>query len=141
MLPSSRLQHLYRLLVVCRIIRACQQRKPLGKREPYILHPLRVMCAVDAPHRIVAVLHDVVEDGDLGLGDILAIFGEEVREAVNALTRRERESYGEFIVRCKANPIARQVKIADIRDNLRPGAPHLRERYEAAMAVLTEDAG
>jgi len=107
--------------------------------EPYILHPLRVMLAVAAPCRIAAVLHDVVEDGDFGLGDILALFGEETRGAVDALTRRGGESYEDFIVRCKANHIARHVKSADIRDNLRPGAPHLRDRYEAALMVLTED--
>jgi (p)ppGpp synthase/HD superfamily hydrolase len=97
------------------------------------------MMAVAAPCRITAVLHDVVEDGDFGLGDILALFGEETRSAVDALTRRGGESYEDFIARCKTNHIARHVKIADIRDNLRPGAPHLRDRYEAALMALTEE--
>ena len=108
--------------------------------EPYILHPLRVMMNVSRPLQVIAVLHDVVEDSDsYGLGDVLALFGEDVRDAVDALTRREGERYEDFIRRCKANRAARHVKIADIRDNLRPGAEYLRNRYEAALAVLMEE--
>jgi (p)ppGpp synthase/HD superfamily hydrolase len=40
---------------------------------PYLLHPLRVMLAVNTPHeRISAVLHDVVEDTAVALGDLKA---------------------------------------------------------------------
>jgi (p)ppGpp synthase/HD superfamily hydrolase len=108
--------------------------------QPYILHPLRVMLSQkDETSRIVAVLHDVVEDStSVGHGDILAMFGASVHTAVYALTRQDGETYEAFILRAKADPIARRVKIADIKDNLRPGAPHLRERYEAALAVLEE---
>jgi len=109
--------------------------------EPYILHPLRVMLAQnDEVSRIVGVLHDVVEDSaTVGGGDILALFGGSIHEAVMALTRTDGESYEDFILRAKANPIARRVKIADIKDNLRPGAEHLRPRYERALAVLQVD--
>lgn len=109
--------------------------------EPYILHLLRVMLAVPPECRIAAVLHDVVEDSDMvGHGDILALFGQDVWAAVRALTRRGDETYDEFIERCSENLTARHVKIADIRDNLRPGAPHLRDRYEAALVQLVEAA-
>lgn len=106
--------------------------------EPYILHPLRVMLAQeDEVSRIVAVLHDTVEDSNtVGHGDILALFGESVHAAIVALTRRGDETYEAFIDRAKADPIARRVKIADIKDNLRPGAEHLKARYHAALAVL-----
>lgn len=109
--------------------------------QPYILHPLRVMLALDAEvDRIVGVLHDVVEDCGVGCGpSIMMLFGEEVWFAVIALTRQDGESYEDFILRAKANPIARRVKIADIKDNLRPGAEHLRPRYEKARAVLQAD--
>lgn len=112
--------------------------------EPYILHPLRIMLAMGTEaERIVAVLHDVVEDGDVGLGDILALFGEDVRAGVDAVTRRAGESYPDFIERAKANPIGRAVKLADIRDNLAPWrsgslTDSLRERYEAARLALKE---
>lgn len=107
--------------------------------DPYILHPLRVMLSVPPECRVAAVLHDVVEDSaTVGHGDILALFGADVHAAVYALTRQKDEPYAEFIERCSANLTARSVKIADLRDNLRPGAPHLRDKYEAALFKLLE---
>lgn len=105
--------------------------------EPYVLHPLRVMLAMDNDRdRIVAVLHDVVEDSDkIGLGDILALFGEGIWAAVDAVTRRDGETYTDFIKRASTNEIGRRVKIADLRDNLR-GTHGNRERYIAALAAL-----
>lgn len=86
---------------------------------PYILHPLRVMLAMSEPReRIVAVLHDVVEDSDWtfeGLAE--AGFSPAVIAALKALTKTDGEAYDAFIQRAKANPIARQVKLADIADN------------------------
>ena len=35
-----------------------------------------------------------------------------------AFTRREGESYEDFIQRSESNPLARQVKIADLEDNM-----------------------
>jgi len=86
---------------------------------PYILHPLRVMLAqTDEVRRIAAVLHDVVEDCGVAPDMIRARFGDAVADAVVALTRNEDEDYDAFIARCAANPIARDVKRADIADNL-----------------------
>jgi (p)ppGpp synthase/HD superfamily hydrolase len=86
---------------------------------PYILHPLRVMSQVASNEgRIAAVLHDTVEDTGLELGLIRKRFGAIVAEAVDALTRRDGESYSAFIERCRVNEIARAVKIADLTDNM-----------------------
>lgn len=86
---------------------------------PYILHPLRVMLAVSEPdERIVAVLHDVVEDSDWTFEALAeAGFGATVIKALKALTKAEGEAYEAFIQRAKANRIARRVKLADIADN------------------------
>ena len=85
----------------------------------YIRHPLRLMEEVDTEEeRIAAVLHDVVEDADCTLQEIDTKFGSDVCEAVDALTKRDDESYMEFVERSAANPIARKVKIADIEDNM-----------------------
>ena len=87
--------------------------------EPYILHPLRIMAKMaTTEQRIAAVLHDVVEDCDVSLEKIRQMFGPVIAEAVDALTRREGESYMEFIGRACGNEIARTVKLADVRDNL-----------------------
>lgn len=88
--------------------------------EPYILHPLRVMMAVKEPaDRIVAVLHDVIEDSAWGINELFVVegFSEEVCDAVWALTRQPRETYEAFIQRLSTNPIARRVKLADLDDN------------------------
>lgn len=85
----------------------------------YILHPLRIMSKFhDETHRIVAVLHDVVEDSEVTLEDLRrAGFSELVVSAVDYLTRRDGESYSAFIDRCGNHPIARAVKLADLGDN------------------------
>jgi (p)ppGpp synthase/HD superfamily hydrolase len=90
---------------------------------PYILHPLRVMLAQNNNEaRIAAVLHDVVEDGDGWTLDSLRAegFSPEVVTAVDHLTKREAEAddYMAFVHRAAENAIARQVKLADINDNL-----------------------
>lgn len=87
--------------------------------EPYILHPLRVMLACRTEEqRIVAVLHDAVEDAGLDLCLISRQFGSDVGNAVNALTRRVGEAYETFINRCALDPIALEVKLHDLTDNM-----------------------
>lgn len=86
----------------------------------YIFHPLRVMEAVDGEtHKIVAVLHDVVEDTCLTLEDLREYgFSDEVLEAISALTKQHGESRIDAAHRAAANPIARVVKLADLADNM-----------------------
>lgn len=86
--------------------------------NPYILHPLRVMLKMpDEKTRIVAVLHDVLEDTPLTLEDLRKEgFSEDILEALDHLTRREGESYKKFIRRAKQHPISRLVKLEDIED-------------------------
>ncbi|MDR3482089.1 MAG: GTP pyrophosphokinase [Burkholderiaceae bacterium] len=86
---------------------------------PYILHPLRLMLSLQTePERIVAVLHDVVEDCGVSLEDLkMRGFSAEVVAAIEAVTRRTGESYEDFVLRAAANPIGRRVKLADLRDN------------------------
>lgn len=88
--------------------------------QPYILHPLRVMNNVDSIEaKIVGILHDVIEDGDvseeyminLGIPHVLV-------EAVRLLSRVQEEPYLEYVLRVKENPIAKAVKKADLEDNL-----------------------
>jgi (p)ppGpp synthase/HD superfamily hydrolase len=80
-----------------------------------------MMLAFTTPEaRMAAVLHDVVEDGDVTLERLRAEgFPAAVVEAVDALTKREHEEddYEAFIRRAALNPIAREVKLADLRDN------------------------
>ncbi len=94
------------------------QRDKAGR--PYILHPLRVMLAVRSEHeQLAAVLHDVLEDTRVTLDDLQREgFPLEVLEAVLALTRAKDETRIDAAVRAAANPIARNVKLADVNDNV-----------------------
>jgi (p)ppGpp synthase/HD superfamily hydrolase len=88
--------------------------------QPYILHPIRVMCRVNSPiARIVAILHDVVEDTDWTFERLAAEeFGSDVLRALDCVTKREGEAYDDFVRRSASDPIAREVKLADLEDNM-----------------------
>lgn len=88
--------------------------------QPYILHPLRVMFRCETEiEKIVAVLHDVVEDTDHTFDDLRNLgYAEEVIAALDCVTKREGESYDQFVERAASNPVARKVKIADIEENM-----------------------
>lgn len=87
---------------------------------PYILHPFRVMMRVDSLlEKVVAVLHDTVEDSEITLDDLRREgFPDEVVEGVDCLTRREGESYEQYMERVVTSPLAVTVKIADFEDNM-----------------------
>ena len=113
----------------------------------YLLHPLRMMLRMDTEAAMMAaVLHDVVEDTEWTFERLReAGFSEEVLEAIDCLTHREGESYQEFVERVRTNPIARQVKIADLEDNMNvrrinqigPKELERLEKYHRAWRVLT----
>ncbi len=110
-------------------------------REPFILHVLRVVLRVDTPDaRIVAALHDVVEKTDWTLGDLAEEgFAQPVLNGVNAMTRREGESWEAYVGRAAADPIGRQVKRADVEDNLEHTAESDTDRvrrYREALELL-----
>lgn len=91
--------------------------------QPYILHPIRVMLAVNTnEERMAAILHDVVEDTDWTMEMLRnERFPEEVLEAVVALTKMsKKESRIEAAGRAARHPIALKVKLADVTDNMDP---------------------
>ncbi len=86
----------------------------------YILHPLRVMAKMKTDLEMsAALLHDVIEDSDITADQLLAEgIPAEVVEAVQSLSKNENEDYMDFVARVKQNPLAANVKIADIEDNI-----------------------
>jgi len=86
---------------------------------PYILHPLRLMLRMTTnDERIVAVLHDVVEDSHWSLELLRAEgFSEQVVRAIDSVTRRDGETYEDFVLRAGLDPIGCRVKLADLEDN------------------------
>ena len=129
--------------------------------NPYILHPLRVMLSLNTEEeRIVGVLHDVVEDCEgwtwLRLQD--EGFSADIIQALQSVSKTPEEEaeyrrlpegekldhYLEFVTRAKANKIGREVKVADIKDNLdisriddiTEGDINRLTRYKAALKLL-----
>ncbi|WP_460146435.1 HD domain-containing protein [Pseudomonas sp. S2_A02] len=113
---------------------------------PYILHPLKVMLRVSTlDERIVAVLHDVVEDCGISFDDLRNEgFSETVLMAIASVTKVPDESYEEFVERVAQNPIGRVVKLADLEENsdlsriAQPSWEDLErvEKYRRAIGVL-----
>lgn len=114
---------------------------------PYILHPLRLMRSLStADERIVAVLHDLVEDCPEWSFDRLAAegFSGQVIAALESVTKREGEDHESFVLRAAADPIGRRVKLEDLRDNAdlsRIANPTARdveraEKYRRAIALI-----
>ena len=67
----------------------------------YILHPLRLMTRMETDtERIVAVLHDVIEDSAYSLEELSHEgYPQEIIDALDDLTRRKNEPYDAFIAR------------------------------------------
>jgi len=113
--------------------------------DPYVIHVERVVALVSTPHeKAVAWLHDVIEDNVEFTEQYLLDEGVPalVVAAVSLLTRRPPpDSYETYIGRLLpgADDLARAVKIADLRDHLRPNCPErLRPRYERALRRLLD---
>lgn len=88
--------------------------------QPYILHCLRVMNGVgpDPDRQVIAALHDVVEDTDTTLDDLIKLgFRPRIIIAVDLLTHRKETPYEEYIRAIFLNDDARAVKIEDLKDN------------------------
>lgn len=114
--------------------------------EAYILHPMRLaVSASTSEERIVALLHDVVEDSSMTFEQLAREgFGEDSLRALEHLTRRPNEAYDEFIERVARHRLASRVKLLDLADNSdlsrlkAPGAEdHARlAKYQRATARL-----
>lgn len=107
---------------------------------PYITHPIRMALSLnDEDSRVVALLHDVVEDTNVTLKDLSNVFPPHIIEAVDAVTHRIDETYESYIQRVKVNSLAVRVKIADLMDNLSPEREYPGrkiERYHLALKTL-----
>lgn len=135
-------------LALASALAAWAHRDQLDKAgRPYIEHPLAVAEAVEGEEaRITALLHDVVEDSSVTPDTLRNLFGDEVADAVEAMTHREGEDYFDYIRRLSQNPLARQVKLADLAHNMELGRirspgeeDRLRaEKYRRAREMLLE---
>ena len=86
----------------------------------YIMHPIRVAERCKDPRaKIVALLHDTIEDTEV-TPDYLRKqgFSEEIIDGVLSVTKQEGETYEAFVRRAANNPLGKEVKKADLEDNM-----------------------
>ena len=113
---------------------------------PYVYHPFHVAEQMEGEDTtIVALLHDVVEDSDYTVDDLREMgFSEAVCGAITLMTRDPAIPYLDYVEKIKENPIARAVKLADLRhnsdlarlDHVDEKALERVEKYRAAIALL-----
>lgn len=115
---------------------------------PYVFHPFHLAEQMtDEETCAVALLHDVVEDTDITLGDLEKLgFGEKILEAISLMTHNEGVDYMDYVAKIKTNPIARAVKLADLRHNsdmtrfdiVTDWDIKRAEKYKRAILLLTD---
>lgn len=113
---------------------------------PYITHPERVASRLERPDaKIVGYLHDVVEDTHITADDLRESFPDHIVEAVIAISQLPNERRLDYYARVKDNPLAHEVKLADIADNMSPARmarldrrtrTRLMHNYREALEVL-----
>jgi (p)ppGpp synthase/HD superfamily hydrolase len=110
--------------------------------DPYITHPRAVAALVRAPRqKVVAWLHDVLEDCPDWTPDKLERCGipEDLVIVVEILTRKEYESYYDYIMRITNDDMAIIVKLADLEHNLSDLEPGPRkDKYLLSREVLRQ---
>lgn len=89
---------------------------------PYIHHPLAVAQSMQTEETtIAALLHDVMEDCGVTKDMLIAEgFPQNAVDAVVLLTKQWDEDYMEYLKRIRNHPVAREVKIADLKHNSIP---------------------
>lgn len=115
---------------------------------PYVFHPFHLAEQMETEETVIAaLLHDVVEDTAYTLQDLAEMgFPETVIAALRLLTHDDAEAYMEYVAKIKGNPIAKAVKLADLRHNsdlnrldlIDEKALRRVQKYKDAAALLCE---
>ena len=115
---------------------------------PYVFHPFHLAEQMsNEDTTVVALMHDVVEDSDYTFADLQELgFSESVLAALRLLTHDESVPYMDYVAAIKKNPVARAVKLADLRHNsdlsrmaeVTEKTLARREKYLAAIRLLEE---
>ena len=86
---------------------------------PYVFHPFHLAEQMQSEESTVAaLLHDVVEDTDYSFEDLEKMgFGGRILDALRLLTHDDDTPYMDYVAALKDNPIARAVKLADLKHN------------------------
>lgn len=88
--------------------------------KPYVFHLLRVSEKGKTDvEKICGLLHDLIEDTDWTFEKLKNEgFSDEIIQVIECLTKKQGETYQNFIDRIAQNPTAIQVKLNDLQDNM-----------------------
>ena len=116
---------------------------------PYVFHPFHLAEQMtDEKSTVVALLHDVVEDTPYTLEDLRTMgFPDDVLEAIALMTHAKGVPYLDYVAALRDNPLAKRVKLADLRHNsdltrldvVDEKALARVEKYRKAIALLEEE--
>jgi (p)ppGpp synthase/HD superfamily hydrolase len=117
--------------------------------EKYILHPLHVALQMHTEEeKIIALLHDVLEDTDATEEDLRDLgLSEETIGHIKVLTRAEDMTYNDYIENISKDKVAKKIKLKDLEHNMdtsrlkgdKEKTERLMKRYESAYKYLKED--
>ena len=115
---------------------------------PYVFHPFHLAEQMKTEEStIVALLHDLVEDTEYTINDLTSMgFGKDITNAIALLTHADGVEYMDYVRAIKENPIAKAVKLADLKHNsdlsrldvINEKALQRKEKYQKAIALLEE---
>lgn len=115
---------------------------------PYVFHPFHLAEQMETEETtVVALLHDLVEDTDYTIEDLTAMgFGRNITDAIALMTHTDDVEYMDYVRAIKDNPIAKAVKLADLKhnsdlsrlDTIDEKACKRKERYQEAIELLTK---
>lgn len=94
--------------------------------------------------KVVAYLHDSLEDTPLKAKELLKVFDKEIVKAVKVLTKPKNVKYLTYIRNVKTNNLAKEVKLSDLRNNsdlsrlpkITEKDLQRKEKYEKAIKIL-----
>ena len=115
---------------------------------PYVFHPFHLAEQMqDESTTIVALLHDIIEDTDCTIEMLSEMgFSKEITDAVALMTHADGVDYMDYVREIAKNPIAKAVKIADLKHNsdltrldvIDEKALKRRKKYLAALEELSK---
>ena len=115
---------------------------------PYVFHPFHLAEQMNTEETtIVALLHDLVEDTDYTIEALVDMgFDKSITDAIALMTHADNVAYMDYVRAIKDNPIAKTVKLADLKhnsdltrlDTIDEKALSRREKYLKAIAILEE---
>ena len=115
---------------------------------PYVFHPFHLAEQMKTEETtVVALLHDLVEDTDYTIEDLMSMgFSKSITDAIALMTHANDVEYMDYVREIKNNPIAKAVKLADLKhnsdlsrlDDINEKALQRKEKYQKAIALLEE---